>query len=146
MNKNIIFKGHTAEVTNVCLYEESKQIISSSRDGLIIFWDFDGQIVKTLNMFNKSISNMCIFRRPREFEHKNPLNNAKKMISFKAFHRYEEGESVNISENAREHKFIMPVITKPIKKQKKDILTKVKFAQATKYILTPHVTPVSKIA
>lgn len=66
---------------------------------------------------------MCIFRRPKEFDQKNPLSHSKKTISFKAFHRYEEGESVNISENAKDHKFIMPSITKAIKKQKKLDLT-----------------------
>lgn len=45
------------------------------------------------------------------------------MISFKAFHRYEEGDSVSISENAKEHKFIMPSVTKAIKKSKKEKLT-----------------------
>ncbi|KAL4507280.1 hypothetical protein ABPG72_002073 [Tetrahymena utriculariae] len=135
MNKRIVFKGHNSEVTNVKLYEEAKQIISSSKDGLLIFWDFDGQIIKTMNMFNKSINNMCIFRRPKEFDQKNPLSHAKKMISFKAFHRYEEGESVNINENAKEHRFIMPSIQKAIKKQKKDKLTASSFLQTTKFLL-----------
>lgn len=66
--KSIAFKGHSAEITGVALYEEAKQLISSSSDGLLVFWDFEGNIVKTLNLFNKAIINLAVFRRPRELD------------------------------------------------------------------------------
>lgn len=153
--KSVTFKGHTAEITGVALYEEAKQVVSSSSDGLLVFWDFEGNIVKTLNLFNKAIINLCVFRRPRELDQKNQLNQAKRLISFKAFHRYEDGHigggngssGANTGNTAtsgsagsmQEHRFVMPTISKD-KKIKKDgkkshKLTKAAFANSLRVLL-----------
>lgn len=141
LNKHTVFRGHTAEVVGVQLYEEAKQFVSAGRDGLLIFWDFEGQIVKTLNLNGKPIANLCVFRRPKEFEQKNPLLAAKKPLSFKAFHRYEEAQSNGqqgslVGESAKEHRFLMPSISKAIKKElTRKPLSKAAFVAATAGLL-----------
>ena len=67
-------------------FKDDELLISGSADGQILFWNVEGNIVKSLNLFTSNIANLCLFRRPAEYQKEDTIfGKKKKQIEFKAF-------------------------------------------------------------
>lgn len=73
-------------------FYEQNLLISSSKDGQILFWNMDGLVQKKYSQFNTSITNLKIISRPREFQAQSSTsasNKFKRVINFKPFSKFE---------------------------------------------------------
>ena len=60
-------------------------MISGGKNGLILFWNDNGNIVKKMQLFKTPVSNLIISKRPKELENKKSIVHVKKTLCFKAF-------------------------------------------------------------
>ena len=70
----------------LAFFKDDELLLSGSADGQILFWNVEGNVVKSLNLLTSSITNLCMFRRPKEYQKEDTIfGKKKKQIEFKAF-------------------------------------------------------------
>ncbi|KRX00630.1 Quinonprotein alcohol dehydrogenase-like superfamily [Pseudocohnilembus persalinus] len=141
--KQKVFDGHKAEVECLQILQENNQLISASKDGQLLFWNFEGQIVKKFSQYTTPITNIKLFSRPLEYssiKSQTTHTTVKRNVSFKPFQKFEKSyyqmvqqQKIESNENDQQNqqqkqqelqkldldKFIKANgITKKIKKQK----------------------------
>jgi len=55
-NKKVLFLNHTKEIKNILYYPKRKKIISNSIDGKINIWDYNGNLLNTINTRSDGIA------------------------------------------------------------------------------------------